>query len=354
MTDNVITQEQVLAALSQVQEPELHRDLVTLKMIENLQIDESTVSFKIYLTTPACPLRSRIESEARAAVMAVPGVKTVKIDFGSNVPKDGRISSKLDLPIKNAIAVGSGKGGVGKSTVAVNLAVALAQSGASVGLLDADIYGPNIPLMMGLDHLPPPKDQRIIPAEAYGVKVMSIGFLVKPGQAMIWRGPMLHSAIRQFLNDVEWGCLDYLIIDLPPGTGDAQISLAQTIPLSGGIIVTLPQQVSVDDASRAVEMYRALQVPVLGIVENMSYLELPDGKLMEIFGSGGGERLSRESQVPFLGKIPMLPEVREGGDKGEPVVAVLPETSAAKALVAISQQVAAQISMATINSNLVP
>lgn len=346
-----ISQEQVLAALSQVQEPELHRDLVTLKMIENVQIEDSIVSFKINLTTPACPLRARIESEARAAVMAVPGVKTVKIEFGANVPNDARIRSKLDLPIKNAIAVGSGKGGVGKSTVAVNLAVALAQAGARVGLLDADIYGPNIPTMMGVDHLPAPKDQKILPAEAYGVKLMSIGLLVKPGQAMIWRGPMLHSAIRQFLSDVDWGELDYLIIDLPPGTGDAQISLAQTIPLSGGIIVTLPQNVSVEDASRAIEMYKALQVPVLGIVENMSFLELPDGKLMEIFGSGGGERLAREAGVPFLGKVPMLPEVREGGDKGEPIVAVLPEASAAKALVEISHQVAAQISVATINSN---
>jgi ATP-binding protein involved in chromosome partitioning len=351
MEPMTISQEQVLAALSQVQEPELHRDLVTLKMIENVQIEDSIVSFKINLTTPACPLRARIESEARAAVMAVPGVKTVKIEFGANVPNDARIRSKLDLPIKNAIAVGSGKGGVGKSTVAVNLAVALAQAGARVGLLDADIYGPNIPTMMGVDHLPAPKDQKILPAEAYGVKLMSIGLLVKPGQAMIWRGPMLHSAIRQFLSDVDWGELDYLIIDLPPGTGDAQISLAQTIPLSGGIIVTLPQNVSVEDASRAIEMYKALQVPVLGIVENMSFLELPDGKLMEIFGSGGGERLAREAGVPFLGKVPMLPEVREGGDKGEPIVAVLPEASAAKALVEISHQVAAQISVATINSN---
>jgi ATP-binding protein involved in chromosome partitioning len=285
--------------------------------------------------------------------MAIPGVEKVKVDFGANVQRDARISSKLDLPVKNAIAVGSGKGGVGKSTVAVNLAIALAKTGAKVGLLDADIYGPNIPTMMGLDHLPPPKEQRIVPAEAYGIKVMSIGFLVKPGQAMIWRGPMLHSAIRQFLNDVEWGELDYLVIDLPPGTGDAQISLAQTIPLSGGIIVTLPVQVSVEDAQRAVEMYRALQVPVLGVVENMSFLELPDGKIMEVFGNGGGEKLAHSSQIPFLGKIPMLPEVREGGDKGEPVVAVLPDCSAAKALEAISQQVAAQLSVTIYNNNQV-
>lgn len=340
-----ITKEQVLEALSKVQEPELHRDLVTLNMIQDLAIQGETVSFKINLTTPACPLRSRIESESRAAVMAVNGVKQVDIQFGSTVPADARIKSKLELPIKNAIAVGSGKGGVGKSTVAVNMAVALAQSGAAVGLLDADIYGPNIPTMMGVTHLPAPKNQKMIPAQAYGVKMMSIGFLVKPGQAMIWRGPMLHSAISQFLRDVEWGSLDYLIIDLPPGTGDAQISLAQTIPLSGGVIVTLPQKVSTEDAARAVEMYRALQVPVLGIVENMSFLELPDGKLIEVFGSGGGESLAQSASVPFLGKIPMLPEVREGGDNGEPIVAVMPESNAGKALIAISQQVAAQMSV---------
>ncbi len=350
MSKTTITQDQVLEALSHVQEPELHKDLVTLNMIKDLAIKGSLVSFKINLTTPACPLRSRMENESRAAVMTVPGVKEVQIGFTSNVPTDSRIKEKLQLPIKNAIAVGSGKGGVGKSTVAVNLAVALAQKGACVGLLDADIYGPNIPTMMGVDHLPAPKEKKMIPAEAYGVKLMSIGFLVRHGQPMIWRGPMLHSAIGQFLRDVDWGELDYLIVDLPPGTGDAQISLAQTIPLSGGIIVTLPQKVSIEDASRAVEMYRALQVPVLGVIENMSFLELPDGKIMEVFGSGGGETLSRETDVPFLGKIPMLPAVREGGDRGEPIVSAMPDSSAAKALMAISELVAAQVSVTTIRA----
>ena len=218
--------------------------------------------------------------------LRLPGVKAVEIKMDANVPADGRVRGLLQLPIRNAIAIGSGKGGVGKSTVAVNTAVVLAQSGARVGLLDADIYGPNIPTMMGIHRLPGQNGEKLLPAEAYGVKVMSIGFLVKPNQPLIWRGPMLHSAIRQFLTDVEWGELDYLVVDLPPGTGDAALSLAQSLPLSGGVIVTLPQQVSLEDARRGLEMFRALDVPLLGVVENMSYLELPDGTRMDIFGNG--------------------------------------------------------------------
>jgi ATP-binding protein involved in chromosome partitioning len=255
----------------------------------------------------------------------------------------------MDLPVKNAIAVGSGKGGVGKSTVAVNLAVSLARSGAKVGLMDADIYGPNIPTMMGITGLPPSNGKKIIPAEAYGVKVISIGFMAKPGQAMIWRGPMLHSAIRQFLGEVEWGELDYLIIDLPPGTGDAQLSLTQSIPLSGGVIVTLPQEVSLEDASRGVAMFRAMNVPLLGVVENMSYLELPDGSRMDIFGSGGGERLAKTAGIPFLGSIPIHAEIRTGGDTGKPVAVVDPDSKAGLALNKISQAIAAQVSMAALS-----
>ena len=230
---NHASQEAILAALSKVQEPELHKDLVTLNMIRDIKINGNQVSFTVILTTPACPLKTRIEREAREAVMAVPGVSSVEIQMNSNVPSDGRSRGLLDLPIRNAIAVGSGKGGVGKSTVAVNIAVVLAQSGARVGLLDADIYGPNVPTMMGVERLPQPVGQKLVPAEAHGVKLMSIGFLVKPDQPLIWRGPMLHSAIRQFLTDVAWGELDYLIVDLPPGTGDAALSLAQSLPLSG-------------------------------------------------------------------------------------------------------------------------
>jgi ATP-binding protein involved in chromosome partitioning len=261
----------------------------------------------------------------------------------------------LELPIRNAIAVASGKGGVGKSTVAVNIAVVLAQSGARVGLLDADIYGPNIPTMMGINRLPPPVENKLIPAEAYGVKMMSIGFLVKPGQPLIWRGPMLHSVIRQFLTDVNWGELDYLVVDLPPGTGDAALSLAQSLPLSGGVIVTLPQQVSLEDARRGIEMFRQLDVEIFGVVENMSYLELPDGTRMDVFGAGGGERMAKEAGVPFIGAIPMDPAVRTGGDSGQPVVISAPETAVARALVTMAKDVAAKVSVAAMKqSNFVP
>jgi ATP-binding protein involved in chromosome partitioning len=348
MSDHTINQEVVLSALSKVQEPELHRDLVTLNMIRDIKISGGNVSFTVVLTTPACPLRTQIEREARQAVEAIPGVKSVEVKLESNVPGDGRDRGLVELPIRNAIAVASGKGGVGKSTVAVNIATFLAKTGAKVGLLDADIYGPNIPTMMGVDKLPISKGDKLLPAEAYGVKVMSIGFLVKPNQPLIWRGPMLHSAIRQFLTDVDWGELDYLIIDLPPGTGDAALSLAQSLPLSGALIVTLPQQVSLDDAWRSVEMFRALEVNVFGIVENMSYLELPDGSHMDIFGAGGGERLAKESGIPFIGAIPMDPTVRVGGDSGEPVVVKYPQSVVAQALQKITEDVAAKASIAAV------
>ncbi len=355
MKAEMITKEAVLAALGKVQEPELRKDLVTLNMIHDLEIKGDQVRFSIVLTTPACPLRSKIENEARAAVAALPGVSKVEVKLESNVPNDGRSRGLMQLPIRNAVAIASGKGGVGKSTVAVNVAVALAQAGARVGLLDADIYGPNIPTMMGVDRLPPPTKEKLIPAMAYGVKMMSIGFLVKPGQPLIWRGPMLHSAIRQFLSDVEWGELDYLIVDLPPGTGDAALSLAQSLPLSGGVIVTLPQRVSLEDARRGLEMFRQLSVPILGVVENMSYLELPDGTRMDIFGTGGGEKLAKEGQVPFFGTIPLDAQVRAGGDAGKPVVIENPASPAAMALRNISELIAAKISVAAFeNNNVVP
>ncbi|HFC10557.1 MAG TPA: MRP family ATP-binding protein [Chloroflexi bacterium] len=340
-----VTPEAVLAALRQVEDPDLKQDLVSLGMIRDLEIEGGKVRFTIVLTTPACPLKSKMEADARNAVAALPGVETVEVKMDAEVPNDGRVRGLLKVPVRNAIAVGSGKGGVGKSTVAVNVAVALAQAGARVGLMDADIYGPNVPTMMGIKHLPPAREGRLLPAEAYGVKVMSIGFLVKPGQALIWRGPMLHSAIRQFLSDVEWGELDYMIVDLPPGTGDAPLSLAQSLSLSGGVIVTLPQKVSLDDASRGLQMFQQLQVPVLGVVENMSYLELPDGTRMDIFGTGGGEVLAKEAGVPFLGAIPMDPAVREGGDSGTPIVVSNPDSPVAQAFIRLAEQLAAQLSI---------
>ncbi len=345
MTEQQVSQEAVLAALGTVDDPDLKKDLVSLKMIQDLQIEGGVVSFTIMLTTPACPMKDKMKNDSIAAVSTITGVDTVNVKMDATVPNDGRTRGLLEVPVRTAIAIASGKGGVGKSTVAVNVAVSLAQSGARVGLLDADIYGPNIPTMMGLSKLPPPRDNKLVPGEAYGVQVMSIGFLVKPGQPLMWRGPMLHSAIRQFLTDVLWDELDYLIIDLPPGTGDAQLSISQSLPLTGSVIVTLPQQVSIEDATRGLEMFRELNVPILGVVENMSYLELPDGSKMDIFGNGGGKRMAEAADVPFLGSIPLDQTVCEGGDAGKPVILSHPDSAVAKALVSMTEELAAKISI---------
>lgn len=350
-----ISKEAVLKALTNVEEPDLNKDIVTLNMVHNLEIQGDTVSFTIMLTTPACPFRAKLERDSKEAVMAVEGVKNVNVKMDSDVPNDGRMRGLVKMPIRNAIAVGSGKGGVGKSTISVNIAVALAQSGARVGLMDADIYGPNVPTMLGIERLPPPQGQRLIPAIAYGIKVISMGLLVKPGQPLIWRGPMLNSAIRQFLGDVEWGELDYLIIDLPPGTGDASLSLAQALPLSGAVIVTLPQLVSLEDASRGLNMFKTLEVPILGIIENMSYLDLPDGTRMDIFGSGGGEQLAQATDTSFLGKVPIDQNVRIGGDSGKPIVVSHPDSAVAKSLHEIAESLAAKVSVAALSGkNEVP
>jgi ATP-binding protein involved in chromosome partitioning len=341
-----VTSEQVFSALSKVIEPELRRDLVALNMVRDVEIEGGVVSFTIMLTTPACPLKNQIESEAQAAVMGIPGVEKVSVKLDSNVPTDQRILGRLDLDLRNTIAISSGKGGVGKSTIAVNLAVSLAQSGARVGLLDADILGPNIPLMMGLKHMPPPQNKKLVPPEAFGVKVMSMAFLVPPGQPVIWRGPMLHSAIRQFFSDVLWGDLDYMVIDLPPGTGDAQLSLAQSVPLTGGIIVTTPQEVALLDARKGVATFKQLEVPILGIVENMgAYIDPGTGAKISFFGEGGGERMAQEFDMPFLGSVPLDPQVRVGGDNGRPVVVERPDSPAAQALDEIAQRIAARISV---------
>ncbi len=330
----------ILAALSTVIEPELHRDLVTLNMIRDIEIQGNDVSFTIVLTTPACPLRSQIEDEARAAVIRLPNVNNVTVKFDANVRADRRIAGKLNIPVKNILAVGSGKGGVGKTTVAVNLAVALAQMGAKVGLLDADVYGPNIPMMMGVSHMPGPRGSKLVPPVAYGVEVMSMGFMIPPGEALIWRGPMLHSAIRQLFTDVEWGDLDYIVVDLPPGTGDAQLTLAQSVPLVGGIIVSTPQRVALSDATRGLAAFRKLEVPVLGIVENMAG---------EVFGVGGGEEAANQLGVPFLGRVFLDPAIRTGGDAGQPVVAVDPDSPQSEAFRRLAQAVAARISVLTVS-----
>jgi ATP-binding protein involved in chromosome partitioning len=340
-----VTTSDVLEALSHVQEPELHNDLVSLGMVKDLKIDGGQVEFRIELTTPACPYRDQIKAEAQEAVEKISGVEGVKVNLSADVPTDSKASEISHNAIRNVVAIASGKGGVGKSTVAANVAIALAQAGARVGLLDADIYGPNIPTMMGVDRIPAAKEKFIVPAEAYGVKIMSIGFLVKPDQPLIWRGPMLHSAIQQFINEVEWGELDYLIVDLPPGTGDAQLSLTQSIPLSGGVIVTLPQKVSLEDARRGLQMFRAMDVPVFGIVENMSYLEMPDGTKVDVFGHGGGAELAEETGVPLIGTIPMEPSVREGGDTGIPIVISNPDSKVSIALTKIAEDVAAKVSV---------
>jgi len=341
-----VTKKQVVQALQQVIEPELHRDLISLNMVEHIAVDGGDVSFTVILTTPACPLKHQIESECQAAVGQIPGVTSVTVNLDSRVPADAQLMGKLDVGIRNAIAVASGKGGVGKSTVATNLALALALDGAKVGLLDADIYGPNIPLMMGADGRPKAFNGKIIPPVGHGIKLISMGFLVDPKQPLIWRGPMLHSTIRQFLQDVDWGDLDYLVVDLPPGTGDASLSLAQSISLTGAVIVTTPQQVATTDVIRSVGMFEQLNVPLLGIIENMSYFIAPDtGARYDIFGAGGGKAMSEDTGVPFLGQIPLEISVRESGDTGTPIVARDPEAASAKAIRAIARQIAAAVSV---------
>jgi len=349
MAQPQMSQETVLSALSKVQDPALKRDLIALNAVRDLRVKGSEVTLRLALATPLHPFADKIEKEVRAALEKA-GATKVKIDLAAEVPADGRVRTGLAAGVKNMIAIASGKGGVGKSTVAANVAVALAKAGARTGLLDADIYGPNIPTMMGVERLPIPPDNsgRLTPAEAYGVRLMSIGFLVKPEQAMVWRGPMLHNAMRQFINDVEWGELDYLIVDMPPGTGDVQLSLAQTTPLSGGVIVTLPQKVSVDDARRGAEMFRQLRVPLMGVIENMSYMAMPDGKRMEVFGRGGGEMLAKEFEVPLIGSIPLEPQVRAGGDTGKPIVHSHPDSEAARALQAIAAELSLLASAAAI------
>ena len=341
--NGTVTEKDILAALSNVQEPELHDDLVSLNMVKDIHINGGQVGFTIVLTTPACPLRGQMERESTDAVMALPGVEQVAVKFDANVRGDNRIAGRLNIPVRNIVAVASGKGGVGKSTVSVNLAVALAQQGARTGILDADIYGPNIPTMMGLtrDSLPAPRDGKLVPPLAYGVEVMSMGFLIPQGEAVIWRGPMLHGAIRQLFTDVAWGELDYLIVDMPPGTGDATLTLAQSVPVTGGIIVSTPQNVALEDAEKGLVAFRKLQVPILGIIENMAG---------DIFGEGGGERAAQRLHVPFLGRVYLDGKIRRGGDAGQPIVAIDPENQQSLAFHELAQAVAARVSVMSFQS----
>lgn len=340
-------QDQVLAALGTVIEPELHRDIVSLKMVRDLTIEGDTAKFTIVLTTPACPLKNVfIERSNQAVIGRVPGINRLDIKWDAQVPTDNRIGV-LNVPMHSIIAVASGKGGVGKSTIATNLAVSLAEAGAKVGLIDADILNPNIPMMTGLGQgRPKVIGEKMVPLEAYGVKLMSTGFLTAPDKPMIMRGPMLHGAIRQFFTDVDWGRLDYMVVDLPPGTGDAPLSLAQSFPLTGVVIVTQPQEVAVSDALRSIAMFDTLKVPVIGVVENMAG---------DFFGEGGGERLAQERGVPFLGRVPLAPEVRKGGDYGRPVSVTQPDSPAGQALQQVAQAVAARASVLLLqNADVIP
>jgi ATP-binding protein involved in chromosome partitioning len=352
----MITPDDILNALRGVQEPELHKDLVTLNMVRDIRIDGTRVRFTVMLTTPACPLKGQIQSEAKAAVLKVPGVSDVEVILGAEVNRNQRLSDAKSMPegIKNIVAIASGKGGVGKSTTAVNLAVALQRLGARVGLLDADIYGPNVPMMMGIREDRRPEmtpDQQIIPLEGHGVKVISIAFLVEAGKPIIWRGPMLHGVIRQFLTSVRWGQLDYLLVDLPPGTGDAPLSLVQTVPLSGAVIVTTPQQVALSDVRRSVGMFNEVRVPVLGVIENMAGLACPHCQgHIDLFEGQGGEDLAKQYDVPLLGRIPFDPAVAQGGDRGVPISLSKPESVQAGAFSKAAEWVAARVSVLNASS----
>ncbi len=347
----------VLEALKAVKDPDLGRDIVSLDFVKNLVIDDGKVSLTIELTTPACPVKDQMRDEAQAAVAALPGVSAVEIEMTATVrsavaPQAGR----APIPgVKNVIAVGAGKGGVGKTTVAVNLAIALAKYGGRVGMIDGDVYGPNVPLMLGVSTQLESDSGKIVPAEKYGIRVVSMGFLAKDDAPIIWRGPMLHGVVRQFFQDVRWGELDYLVIDMPPGTGDVALSLSQTVPVAGAIVVTTPQMVSIADSRRAVAMYRKLEIPTLGVIENMSHYVCPScAHEADIFGKGGGEQMAEELTVPFLGQIPIYEPIRVGGDTGTPLVIGDPDSSAAQSFLHIAERAAAQVSIASYETVAAP
>ena len=338
----------VLNALRVVVDPDLRKDIVSLGFVKELNVGDGRASFTIELTTPACPVKDQMRDQAVAAVRAL-GIADVQVQLSARVRAAAAPESNRPpvAGVRNIIAVGAGKGGVGKTTVAVNLALSLARCGSHVGLLDGDVYGPNIPIMMGLNTQLGTDGDRIVPAEKYGLQVVSIGFMTNDDSPVIWRGPMLHQIVQQFVRQVAWTDLDYLIIDMPPGTGDIALSLSQTVPVAGSIVVTTPQQVSLADSRRAVRMYQKLNIPTLGIVENMSYYTCPNCHFeTDLFGHGGGEGLATDMNVPFLGRLPIYQPIREGGDAGIPLIVAEPASSAAKAFLTVAERAAAQISIA--------
>jgi len=342
-------QEQVLTALKAVQDPDLHRDIVALGFVKDVKACDGVVAFTIELTTPACPVREQMKEQAHRAVMAIPGVKQVDIKMTSQVrASKSDQKDKLVPLVKNIVPVASGKGGVGKSTVSANLAVALSMMGAKVGLMDADVYGPSIPRLTGAVPSPGGSPNRFVPPIAHGIKVVSMGFFVQPNDAVIWRGPMLHKAVEQFLGQVDWGELDYLIVDLPPGTGDIQLSLCQMIPLTGAAVVSTPQDVALNVAEKAIIMFNKLNTPVLGLVENMSgFVCSHCGQHEDVFGVGGCQRYAKERGIPFLGAVPLSVDIRETSDSGQPIVMSHPDSPSAKAFMKIAENLAAQISIRT-------
>jgi len=344
-----VTRERVLEALRTVHDPELHQDLVSLGMVESAEVDGNAVRLVVNLTTPACPMKAQIENDIRAALRSRLQVEDVELRFGATV----RGPQQEPLPgVKTVIAVGSGKGGVGKSTVAANIAAALALEGAAVGLLDADIYGPSQSKMFGVEgrRLMADEDKNILPLRNHGVKVISIANLVEDGQALTWRGPILHGTLTQLLKQTVWGELDYLIVDLPPGTGDVQLSLAQLVPLTGMVLVTTPQDVALADVKRAYTMARKTNVPVLGVVENMSYYALPDGSRDYIFGEGGADRWAEQERLPVLGHVPITRALRESGDSGVPMVVSDPDDASAKELRRAARVLAGQVSIQSMST----
>ncbi|HAP41104.1 MAG TPA: chromosome partitioning protein [Nitrospira sp.] len=347
----MVTAEQVLKALSQVQDPDLHQDIVTLGFVQDVQISGGEVSFTIELTTPACPVKDLLQEQAESAVMAIPGVNSVKVTMTARVRPRATDQEDLLPGVRQVVAIASGKGGVGKSTVTVNLALALAQQGARVGLMDADVYGPSIPLMMGCDgEHPMTKNSKIIPIERFGIKLMSLGFLLQPGQSVLWRGPMVAGTVKQLLSDVTWGDLDYLLVDLPPGTGDAPMSLAQLVPLTGVVVVTTPHSVAANIAGKAAELFRRLNAPLLGVVENMAAFVCPKcGESTRIYSGMTGVNLAGTLGIPYLGSVPFDPCVGEAAERGVPSVVAYPDRLQAEAFRAIAGQIAAQASIMSVS-----